>query len=88
MRTITNARRVGVPLLSKCTSTHRHARINANNAIEKGEQRGTCVRQVAPAMEEQLRKDQEELETREQKRKAENAKGYAGLFMKTTRTKD
>ena len=37
VRTITNARRVGVRLRSKCTSTHRHARVNTNNTIEKGE---------------------------------------------------
>ena len=37
VRTITNTRRVGVRLRSKCMSTHRHAQTNTNNAIEKGE---------------------------------------------------
>ena len=37
----------------------------------KGEQTGSCVRQVAQAMEEQVKEDQQELETREKKRKAE-----------------
>ena len=46
VRTITNAWRVGVRLRSKCTSTHRHAQINTNSAIEKGEQTETWVRQV------------------------------------------
>ena len=38
VRTITNARQVGVRLQSKCTRTHRHARVNADNPPEKGEQ--------------------------------------------------
>ena len=59
VRTITNARRVAVRL----RSTYRHAQTNENDAIEKGEQTGTWVRQVAGAMEEQLREDQEGLET-------------------------
>ena len=44
VRTVTNARRVAVRLRSKCTSTHRHAQINENNAIEKGEQTRTSSR--------------------------------------------
>ena len=74
VRTITNARRVGMRMQSQYTGTHRHARVNANNTIEKGEQTRTWVRQVASAMEEQLREDWQELKTREQKRKAEDAK--------------
>ena len=74
VRTITNARQVGVRLRSKCTDTHQRARVNANNTIVKGEQTGTWVRQVARAMEEQLRKDQQKLKTWEQKWKAEDAK--------------
>ena len=38
----------------------------------KGEQSGSWVRQVAQAMEEQLKEDQQELETRERKRKMED----------------
>ena len=72
MRTITNSRQVGVRLQSKCTGTHRHARVNADNPIEEGEQTGSWVRQVAQAMEEQLKEDQQELETREKKRKVED----------------
>ena len=79
VRTISNARRVAVRLRSKCTSTHRHAQTNENNAIEKGQQTGTWVLQVARAMEEQLREDQEGLETHEQKRKTENAKMTRGI---------
>ena len=44
------------------------------DTLEKGEQTGTWVRQVARAMEEPSRKDRQELKTREQKRKAEDAK--------------
>ena len=40
VRTITNARQVLVRLPSKCTGTHRHARVNADNPTEKGEQTG------------------------------------------------
>ena len=55
VRTVTNARQVGMRMRSKCTGTHRHARVDASNAIEKREQTGKSVRQVAQAMEEQLR---------------------------------
>ena len=79
VRTITHARQVGVRLRSKCTGTHRHARVNANNTIEKGEQTGTWVRQVARVMEKQLGQDQQELKTREQKRRAEDAKRIRGI---------
>ena len=61
VRTITNARRVVVRLQSKCASTHRHARVNADNTIKKEERTGSWVRQVAQAMEEQLKEDQQEL---------------------------
>ena len=87
VRTITNARRLGVRLRSKCASTHRHARTNENNAIEKGEQTGTWVRQVAQAMEEQLKEDQQE-ETREQKRKAEDAKRICGIVHENKKNKN
>ena len=82
MRTITNARRVGVRLQSKCASTHRHARVNADNTIEKGDRTGSWVHQVAQAMEEQLKEDRQELETCEQQRKVEDAKWICRWFMK------
>ena len=63
VRTVTNAKQVGMRMRSKCTDTHRHARVDASNTIEKGEQTGTWVRQVARAMEEQLREDQQQLKT-------------------------
>ena len=69
VRTITNATRVGVRLQSKCASMRRHARVDCDNPTEKGEQTGSWVRQVAQAMEEQLKEDQQELETREKQRK-------------------
>ena len=74
VRTITNARRVGVRLQNKCGSMHRHAQVKADNTIEKRERTGSWVHQVAQAMEEKLKEDQQELETREQKRKVEYAK--------------
>ena len=79
VRTITNARQVGVRFRSKCTSTHRHARVNANNTTKEGEQTGTWVRQVAREIEELLRNDQQELKTREQRRKAEYSKRIRGI---------
>ena len=80
VRTTTNARQVGVRLQSKCTSTHRHARDSADNPTEKGEQTRTRKSQVAQALEEQLKRDQQELETRATKRKG--GRGCAG---KTTK---
>ena len=71
-RTITNARQVEVRLQSKCTGAHRHARVNDNKPNREREQTGSWVRQVAQAMEEQLKEDQQGLETREQKRKVED----------------
>ena len=76
VRTITNGRQVGVQLQSKCTGTHRRARVNADNPTEKGEQTGSWVRQVAQAMEEQLKEAQQELETREKKSKVEDTQDY------------
>ena len=70
------------------TGTHRHARVNANKPIEKAEQPGTRVRQVDGAMEEQLRKDQQELKTREQKRKAEDAKRIRGIVHENNKNKE
>ena len=64
---------------SKCTGTHRHARVDACKTIEKEEQTGTWVRQVARAMEKQLRENQQELEMRAQKKKAKDAKRMRGI---------
>ena len=44
LRTVTNARQVGMKMRSKCTGTHRHARVDASNTIEEEEQTGTWVR--------------------------------------------
>ena len=67
--------------------THRHARVDASNTIEKREQTGTWVRQVARAMEEQLREDQQELKRREQMKKAEDAKRMRGIVHEHERNK-
>ena len=40
VQTITNARQVGVRLQRKCTGTHRHARVNADNQPRNGNKRG------------------------------------------------
>ena len=58
VRTITNARQVGLRLQSKCNSTHRHARVDAEDVIGKREQTGTWVREAARARDEQLKKGQ------------------------------
>ena len=43
VRTVTNARQVGMRMQSKCTGTHRHARVGANDASGNMEQAGTWV---------------------------------------------
>ena len=53
---------------------HRHAQVNADSTVETRERTRSWVHQVAPAMEEQLKEDQQELETREHQRKMEDAK--------------
>ena len=64
---------------SKCTGMHRHVCVGANNTSENMEQTGTWVHQVARALEEQLREDQQELKTREQKIIAKDAKKIRGI---------
>ena len=54
VRTITNTRRVGVRLQSKCGSMHRQAQVNADNTIETRERTGSWVRQVAQEIGENL----------------------------------
>ena len=61
VRTITNARQVGVRLPSKCTGM---LGSTLTTQPRKREQTGSWVRQVAQAMEEHLKEDQQELETR------------------------
>ena len=59
VRKITNARQVGVRLQSKC---------DAEDNIGQKEQTGTWVRQAATPTEEQLKKDDQELEMRERRK--------------------
>ena len=82
VRTITNARRVGVRLQSKCASAHQHEQ------PEKRERTGTRVRQVAQAIEEQLKEDLQELKTRERKRKVEDAKRIRRTVHENNRHKE
>ena len=70
VRTITNARQVGVRMQSKCIGTHRHVCAGTNDMSEKVGQTGTWTHQIAWATEEQLREDKQELKTQEQKKKA------------------
>ena len=60
VRKITNARQVGVRLQSKCDAED----------MQDGqkEQTGTWVRQAATPTEEQLKKDEQELEMRERRK--------------------
>ena len=71
-RTITNARQVGVLLRSKCTGTHRHARVNANHTIdERGTNRNmgaSCCASNGGTVEKRTSRS---CKTQEQKRKAE-----------------
>ena len=69
-----NARQVAMRMQRKSTGTHRHVRVGANNASEKMEPSGTWVHQVARAMEEHVGEDEQELNTREQKKLAKDAK--------------
>ena len=66
----TNFRQVGVQLQSRCIGTHRHARVDTEDTIGRKEQTGTWVRQAARAIEEKLKKDKQELEMREQRKRA------------------
>ena len=77
VRKATNTRRVGKRMQNKCTGTHRHARVGANNTSENMEHTGTWVHHFARAMEEHLRVDEQELKTREKKKKAKKIRGFA-----------
>ena len=79
VRTVTNARHVGMRMKIKCTGTHRHARVGANNTSENLEQTGTWIHQVARAMEEQLREDQAGVKDAEQKNLAKDATRIRGI---------
>ena len=73
VRTIPNARQVGMRLQSKCTGTHRHARVNTNNTTnEQGHGCGKSLKQ---------------LRNSERKRKVEDAKRIRRVVHKKTRTK-
>ena len=80
VRTVTNARQVGVRLQSKCTGTHRHAQVDAEDTIGWKEQAGTWERQAARAVEEQLKKDKQELEMRERRKRAEDANRICSII--------
>ena len=81
VRTFTNARHVGVRLQSICTGTHRHARVDASNTIEKrGTSRNMGTSSYPSVGRTVEREDQHELETREQKKKADDAKRIRGIF--------
>ena len=84
-RTVTCARQVGMLMQSKCTGTHPHVCAGTNDTSEKVEQTGTWVHQVARVMEEQLREDKQELKTREQKKKAKDAKRIRGIVHENKR---
>ena len=84
---VTNARQVGMRMRSKCTGTHRHAHVDVSNTIEKRKPTGTLVRQVARAMEEQMREDQQELKTREKKKETKDAKRMRGIVHKSNKNK-
>ena len=84
---ITNAGQVGVRLQSKCNGTHRHARVDAEDTIGRREQTGTWVLQAARAKEEQLEKDKQELEMREQWKRAEDANRICSIIHENSENK-
>ena len=83
VRTVTIARRVGVRLQSKCTGTHRHARVDAEDRIGWKKQTGTWVRQAARALEEQLKKEKQELDMRQRRKRAEDANRICSIIHET-----
>ena len=85
VRMVTNARRVGMRLQSECAGRHRHARVNADDPTEKREHTGTQVRQVAQAMKEQVKEDQQELETRGKNKKATDSKRIRRIFLQNSK---
>ena len=87
VRTITNARHVGVRLQSKCAGTCRHARVDAEDTIGRKEQPGTRVRRKEGAIEEQLEKDKQELEMQERRKRAEDANRICGITHENAKNK-
>ena len=83
VRTVTNARQVGMRMQSKFT--HRHARVGANNTREEMEHTGTWVPQVARAMEE-ARQGIEDAGTEEESKGCKEDTRY--FFTKMTRAKE
>ena len=87
VRTISNARQVGVRLQSKCNGTHRHARVDAEDTIGRRVQTGTWVREAARAVEEQLKKDKQKLDMREQRKRAEDANRICSIIHENAENK-
>ena len=77
VRTVTTARQVEMRMQRKCTDTHRHAHVDADDTSEKT---GTWVHPEVQAMEEQLREDEQDLKTREAKKEVKDAKRIRGIF--------
>ena len=67
--------------------THRHARVDAEDTIGRREQTGTWVREAARATEEQLKKDKQELEMREQRKRAEDANRICSIIHENAENK-
>ena len=63
----------------------RHARVDAEDTIGRREQTG--VRQAARAMDEQLKKDKQELEMREQRKRAEGANRICSIIHENAENK-
>ena len=87
VRMITNAGQIGVRLQSKYNGTHRHARVDAEDTIGRREQTGTWVRQAARAIEEQLERDKQELEMREQRNRGEDANRICSIIHENSENK-
>ena len=83
---VTKAPQVGMRMQRQFTSTHRHARVGANDTSKKVKQT-TWVHQVVQAMEDQLETDELELMTREHRKKAKDAKRICGIVHDSDRKK-
>ena len=86
VRTITNARQVGVRLQSICNGTHRMPGSTPKTRSEGGSKRERGC-EAARAMEEQLKQDKQELETREQRKRAEDANRICSIIHENAENK-
>ena len=89
VRTVTNARQVGMRMQSKCTGTPRHVHVGVNNTSEKMEQTGRNMgTSSCPSNGGTVeRGDQRGCKTREQKKKAKVSRRMLGIVHEHNKNK-